>query len=81
MCSVRLASTEAELRNRTWAGNSCDEGTLLNDLPNPHHGSSGGHVHRVHVVAEDEGGAGGGGAAVQLLAHAEQGGDLGEERG
>ena len=35
MCSVRLASTEAELRNRTWAGNSCDEGTLLSTKPSP----------------------------------------------
>ena len=48
----------------------------LGKILNPHHGSSGGHIHRVHVVAEDEGGAGGGGAAVQLLAHAEQGRDL-----
>ena len=76
MCSVRLASTEAELRNRTWAGCGRNYGTLHYYLAIPHHGSSGGHIHRVHVVAEDEGGAGGGGAAVQLLAHAEQRGDL-----
>ena len=64
-------------REQLWWRNTI----IYYEVPIPHHGSSGGHVHRVHVVAEDEGGAGGGGAAVQLLAHAEQGGDLGEERG